>query len=765
MPRPAYDQEFVNTLRNEANRPALHFRPAPVRHESGDVLEVAIRGVWPDTRAVATLRLDRFIGGGFAGQVYRCTLTGLRPEPGGKPPQLQVGGTYKVKILVPPARGDLRFRNTIYHLAFQGPFCAQVNEHAARAGVLWQKLVRRAAQHRFERDDAIGDVHATFYDADLCAFGEIAEWVEGRTWRLEPDTRPADRRHWRTVAPAETGSPEFVAKRQFMAAMVELLHEMGGVEFARQYEWWTMKSQPNVLKRYDGQGPAGGLCAIDFRAGLALLPWLPMSPGDVALIARGVRDRRWVQFDHIDLPRLQHYVASHLAGDDIAQELFANLAIEETAYRRALPDITRQGVRLLFDARLRADVRQGLVDGYRAAALCDDTHAAALRARPAVFAGFYLLGAVPLLGAFVRRLRHHDAFHRHVRAIFGEPGYFAQFSRAGVARRLIGWIRAGRCGEPRARLLLAHPPLFWLTRLTLGLLPSPGLHRFLAEPAYARQRLRDGFVFVRDFYRDATFREQWLTDQVTAGHRDGMLSDEERDSILGQVKDPFIVEYLKCLAVHFMTLPVTQIVSVTLGTIVAAKILMTGGFSETAWKEAGAMFIGIVALFQVLPISPGSLCRGFYVLYRVIRERNFRDYMIAAPVSFVKYLGYLAFPLQMATTYPALSRFMAGSWATSAVHIIPVFGEKGALLEHMVFDLCFNRTRILAGRIRRHLRLLLDLWLLAGAVVLYAAFHSGELSLVAARGAQLTLAVVVVCFLPRLLFYPMLLKKSRTPPL
>jgi len=33
---------------------------------------------------------------------------------------------------------------------------------------------------------------------------------------------------------------------------------------------------------------------------------------------------------------------------------------------------------------------------------------------------------------------------------------------------------------------------------------------------------------------------------------------------------------------------------------------------------------------------------------------------------------------------------MAGHWATEAVHIVPVFGERGALLEHWVFCLFYN---------------------------------------------------------------------------
>jgi hypothetical protein len=111
--------------------------------------------------------------------------------------------------------------------------------------------------------------------------------------------------------------------------------------------------------------------------------------------------------------------------------------------------------------------------------------------------------------------------------------------------------------------------------------------------------------------------------------------------------------------------------------------------------------VGIIALFQVVPISPGSLVRGLYVLYLVIKEKNFKDYNIAVFLGFFKYIGYLAFPIQMTYRYPALARFMAGHWATEAVHIVPVFGERGALLEHKIFNLFYNWPLTIRRRMRR----------------------------------------------------------------
>jgi hypothetical protein len=122
---------------------------------------------------------------------------------------------------------------------------------------------------------------------------------------------------------------------------------------------------------------------------------------------------------------------------------------------------------------------------------------------------------------------------------------------------------------------------------------------------------------------------------------------------------------------------------------------------EMPRAQAWGIGLGIIALFQVTPISPGSLTRGLYVLYLVIRERNFKDYNIAVFLGFFKYVGYLAFPIQMTYHYPVLARFMAGHWATEAVHVVPIFGERGALLEHWVFCLFYNWPLTIRRRIRK----------------------------------------------------------------
>jgi hypothetical protein len=757
MPPPKHSPQLSHELAQRIAGSGLVVPHRRSRYEAGDSLELAFTTVWPEVAGRGRFSVERFAGSGFAGQVYRCTVESLELDGDAGAMSLSVGDTCAVKIMVPASGFARRFRDALYWIGFQSAFSAQVNRAACRAGLLLTKLVRVAAGERFGTSAAVADVHASFYDEDLGSWGEIREWVEGRAWRLESDTKPGLRRRWRTIDPNETDSPEYVAKRSFMHHLVSLLHEMGAPEFARQYEWWTMKSQPNVMKRsgHDGD-PAAGLCAVDFRAGLVLLPFLPMSPRDVGLIFEGIGRLSLVQFDRCDLSRLRAFAETHDALRDCIP-MIDRLREYDRAYRRSMPDITHQGHRLLFDATLRADVRQGLAEGYRARGTIDEACSESLAARPLRFFLFQSLGIVPVLGRALRKLWGRPDYRMHAGRMLTGRAYFLASCRARIWRRLIEWHRAGRTGESETRRLADCPSSYWVQRLTIGFLPA-FLHRWIAQPGYVFGRVRDWWRFMRRFYKDGAFREQWLRDTIETGHRSGMLHDDERDTLLAQTDDPYVAKYLKCVAVHLATLPVTQIISVISGGAIMIWLMASG---RKDWDDAAAVFVYVLLAFQATPISPGSICRGLYVVYLMLRERDFSDYVVAAPLSFVKYIGYLAFPIQMATTYPVLSRFMASRWATDAVHIIPVFGEKGALVEHFVFDMFFNYPRVFGAWARKRMRFLLDLWLVVGVQIWFTVFAYAGVPLTAKVGTNVTLAVLSLFILPRLLFYPMIQVQRR----
>jgi len=704
------------------------FRPLRRRrYDPGDELHYAITGVLPPHKGRAHLKIERFVGGGFAGQVYRVRVLDLK-LPDGPIPGLETGQAYALKLLV-PTRGFARLlRSLLYAVGFQGPFAPQVNPTAARAGALWQKFIRRGAGIRLIAESAVVDILATLVDPDLSTSGEISEWVDGRLWRFEADDDLDARRRWRPGrTDGEIGSPEYRAKKTFMADLARLMHDMGAPELARQYEWWTCKSQPNALKRLrDDSDPQAGHVAVDFRAGLALLPFLPMSPVDIRLIVQGLFKGRLVQFDRGDLERLQQFLEDHPSAFSDMQDAFQELIKTDREYRNSLPDITHHHIRLLYSPSLWRSIMRQHMTGLALRQHIDAETAAQASEGGLQAAALYWLGILPLLGRLIQRIWGHAQYRRHYSRLCTSPAYIGRTWKARRSEALIRWHRGGRVSDRKAERL-NQAPLRFAAHLPLSLLPA-GLHRFLSDRRFTRERL--DFIFLRPLrlYFRADAREQWLQDTITQGEKNGMLTAEESAHIRSRVKEPYIQKYLKSLAVHVCTVPITQIVSVLVAVIYVRL------HPEFSWQEASLAAGLILGLFQVIPISPGSLARGFYVTFLVLRERNFKDYNIAFFLSFFKYIGYLAFPIQMAYRYPDLASFMAGHWATGAVHIVPVFGERGALLEHAVFDLFYNYPLTVRRRVKRRQEaragqkkrtwhvipmLLVGLWLLTSLDILY----------------------------------------------
>ena len=419
---PGYSLLTLHRLRQAFASQKLSRPPKRRRYDQGDELDYPIQGVFPAHQGRVRLKVERFVGGGFAGQVYKVKVTSLK-LPEGEIPGLENQGTYALKLLV-PARGFARFfRNLVYAAAFQAPFAPQVNPAAARAGALWQKFIRRGAGLRLDGPEAVVDILATVVDRDLGSCGEISEWVEGRLWRFEVDDDLDARRRWRPGRPEQgVGSPEYRAKKLFMADLVRLLHDMGAPELARQYEWWTAKSQPNVLKRLQsGSNPSSGHTAVDFRAGLALLPFLPMSPADIKLILKGWGRGRLVQFDRGDLTRLERFMAENPDAFSDMGDAFTELTRLDREYRASQPDITGHHIRLLASPTLWRSILDAHMTGLVLRRHIDEDTAARLSERPAQRALFYVLGLIPFLGRWIRRLSGHARFREHYRLRVTRP--------------------------------------------------------------------------------------------------------------------------------------------------------------------------------------------------------------------------------------------------------------------------------------------------------------------------------------------------------
>ncbi|HOW97938.1 MAG TPA: hypothetical protein P5567_01725 [Kiritimatiellia bacterium] len=251
--------------------------------------------------------------------------------------------------------------------------------------------------------------------------------------------------------------------------------------------------------------------------------------------------------------------------------------------------------------------------------------------------------------------------------------------------------------ESRADHFVDLLPL--LRDMEAGRLPAPGTVRVgLPEdrPAPVPER-RAGLVHAAlrklAFSWHMLFRPEMrnarLMEEVQEGLAQGMLTPAEAERIRGQVHDPMLQTYLTCLAVHLAMLPLTNL-TVLAG---AAWYSLT---RDLSWAEGARLAAYGLAFFAVFPMSPGSLARGLFVVAVALKRRSARRLRIALALSFWRYVGYMAFPLQMVSAFPALARYLAARWATRAVRAIPVYGQPGALLEHRMFDLAFNWPLTLA---------------------------------------------------------------------
>ncbi len=711
-----YSVELCRRLQQGFESLGLH-RPMRVsRYDDGAELICDVTGVVDSTSSpqvgstsspqedekTAQVRLvvERFVGGGFAGQVYRVRTLDINPP--GAAAGLTVGQVYAMKILVPPSEAKKIFRNLLYAVGFQGPFQLQVNPAAIRAAALWQKFIRRAAKIRFGDEKTVTDIYATFIDRNIGSCGELSEWIDGRTWRLEVDDRLDLLSRWLagdSIDETKLGSAEYRAKRKFMADFVRMLHEIGADELARQYEWATCKSQPNLLKRMDTKdNPEAGLTAVDFRAGLALLPFGPMSPADFKLIAKGIARGSLVQFDRGNIAKLQGFVDAHSNEFADMRGMLDRLKQAERVYRDSLPDVTHNHIRLLYSARLWSTIFDSAVTGWRIRNLVDDEYEKKLRSSRILTLLFFLVGLIPVLGKIVRRIWARCDWRKHYASMLTSVDYLRRAVNGRIIEKAVGWHRAGRISELQT-IRIAQQPWRFFYHLPFLLLIFPGLHRFLTDSEYRKEKLV--FIFVRPFrlYFHAHLREQWLREMVAEGQKKHILTEEDADVIIRQIDEPYIQKYLVSLVVHLMTLPVSEIV---ISLVTAVYVLTRPELTwEQAWKTAGTIFV----VWQAIPISPGSLVRGFYVVALMIKERDFKNYNIAVSLAFFRVIGYLAFPIQMTYRYPALARFMAAHWATEIVHSVPVFGEQGALLEHWTFRLFYNWPLTIRRRMRRRAEL------------------------------------------------------------
>ena len=190
-----YCAEFCKSLNSRYEQLGL-FRPVkPSRYEPQTELIYDFEPADAGEKIKVKLVVEHFVGGGFAGQVYKIKILEIdKPQ---LCTDLTVDKICAMKILVPPSGFSRLFRNTLYWIGFGAPFQLQVNPAAAKAGALWQKFIRRAAKIKFGDEKSVVDIFGTFVDENIGSCGELSEWINGRTWRLEVDDHINLLKKWR----------------------------------------------------------------------------------------------------------------------------------------------------------------------------------------------------------------------------------------------------------------------------------------------------------------------------------------------------------------------------------------------------------------------------------------------------------------------------------------------------------------------------------------------------------------------------------------
>ncbi|OQA02955.1 MAG: hypothetical protein BWY69_00749 [Planctomycetes bacterium ADurb.Bin401] len=418
-----------------------------------------------------------------------------------------------------------------------------------------------------------------------------------------------------------------------------------------------------------------------------------MSPGDFKLIGQGIKRGSLVQFDRGDLTQLKKFIDSHKENFRDMLGMYDQLVDAEDVYRNSVPDVSHNHIRLFTSGKLWSTIFNSAVTGWKVQNIIDEKGFQKLHNSKFKTFIFFLIGLIPILGRVLRKFWCHADWRKHYISLLTSFAYFKKAMQGKVLEMLAGWHRSGRISREKGEMLANHK---WriLLHLPFLILIFPFLHRFLTDWQFVKDKFHDLIITPIKLYFNKDQRKQWLLDMLRQGKDKHILTDEDARTIEAQLDEPYIQKYLVSLVVHLMTIFVSEITWL----FVTGIYLMT--HPEVSAAERAKMVGAILLAFHVLPISPGSLVRGFYTVSLAIRQRNFKDYNIALFLSFFKIVGYLAFPIQMTYRYPALARFMAAHWATDAVHIVPVFGERGALFEHAIFCIFYNWPLTIRRRMR-----------------------------------------------------------------
>jgi len=652
---------------------SLLYRPLRAGYLPGEVITARVLAVDGRPLQELSFRITASPGGGFAGQVYQAAPVGEWPA--GYP------DVVAIKVLRPRSGWKIAFRDALFWITFQTSFAPRLREPAVRSGLLWQTVLRAAAEDELHSAACVARPVGYFWDPGLGSFVEIHEWVPSRAIRYEADDLLLVRWFKKTIQPAHT---EMERKKVFMDRLAGLCRKLGASGLARQYDWYTFISQANVLTRSDGSGAEH--CAVDCRPGLAFPFFLPLSPAHLRICLQGLWQGLLAHFDESDLSRLEAYLAerpdlaSHLAG------VINLLHADDAAYRAGLPDLWQRAGQLLFDPRRRQAVRAAAVEDWLRIGQADAQSAEAMRHNALAFGGACLLQAIPLCGALLVRLAAHSDYRRHILEILRSRPYRISWLYANQARDLAEWAAHGRIPPDRTARLERSIPAYLAEKITCAWLP-PGLHRLLVDPA-ARRHFWDRKLLHRlRLLTRHEARVAWLENIIQFELERGVLEEERAAALRDQASQPQMRSFLRDLGFSAGLDVFSRLVYLILG----LYAISTGDLLP----------LGLAALG---PVPPSGPLRVLYILallagdlLNLLRRRrvNRAGRLILARIGALllapwRGIGNLFPVMEMSAYYPRLSLLLADYSIEQAIDSIPVLGGRGKLLEYWAFQTCYN---------------------------------------------------------------------------
>lgn len=660
---------------HDGGEPAnLVWKPEGGNYLAGERISADVFGIDGSALGTAQFTILSSPGSGFAGQVYQAVA-----GPGSVFDGLRVA----LKVLRPRSRLKTWFRDLLFKLSFGTSFAPRLRVAALRSGLIWQEILRTAVGIELGRPAAISRGLGYYWEAALHSFVEVHEWVDSRPVRYAPDdgifTRPCRPNVLKRVEAAPDS--EMRRKQRFMADLVRVCHQVGAPGLARQFEWYTLVSQANVLFTNPG-GPAGEFVAVDCRPGLAVPFFLPLSPAHARILWAGLRRGVLAHYDEVDLDRLEAYLNAHPEQCRQLAGLVGRLKEDDRVYRSSLPDFWHTRARLFIDRAFRQRVRAGLIGDWLLSEKISPRQAERLQRSAALFACAWLLDNLPLIGQPMLRLWGNEHFRTHLVRLLRDPGYRHFALDTLRSRDLPAWQQDGRIAPGRAAWLRIAPHRYLPEKLALSWLPGP-LHRFLTD----RQARRSFWsrLLVQPFWllTRPAYRETWLQEIARQQIERGVLSEEQAQALRLQLREPRLQGFLRDLGFTFGLELFSKLVYLALAGY--------GALSGQVWLLA-------VALFGPLP--PSGVARFVYVLTQLIADRFRKETrndrrllpgrLLGLALAPWRFVGNLFAPVEMYAYYTDLSLLLADYYVSRLVQVVPVLGGRGKLLEYWLFHLVYN---------------------------------------------------------------------------